>query len=82
MNRLKQTECGQILIYIHGFSNLPEDMFKDVQEFQNLCNRKKKNDVLAIPMVWPCDNDLGIIRDYRDDQKAADQSAYSFARVL
>ncbi len=82
MNRLKQTECGQILIYIHGFSNLPEDMFKDVQEFQNLCNRKKKNDVLVILMVWPCDNDLGIIRDYRDDQKAAGQSAYSFARVL
>lgn len=33
-------------------------------------------------MFWPCDNDLGIVRDYWDDQKAADQSAYSFARVL
>jgi len=82
LNRLKQTECGQILIYIHGFSNLPEDVFKDAQEFQDLCNRKKKNDVLVIPMIWPCDNDLGIVGDYRDDQKAADQSAYSFARVL
>ena len=54
-NRLKQTECGQILIYIHAFSNLAEDVFKDAKEFQNLCNRKKKNDVLVIPMIWPYD---------------------------
>ena len=29
-----------------------------------------------------CDNDLGIIKDYWDDQKAADASAPSFARAL
>ena len=33
-------------------------------------------------MIWPCDNDLGIVKDYWDDQKSADQSAFSFARVL
>ncbi|MDX2480555.1 MAG: alpha/beta hydrolase [Desulfuromusa sp.] len=82
LNRLKNTKCRQILIYIHGFSNLPEDVFPAAAEFQALCDQKKKNAILVIPIVWPCDNDLGIVQDYWDDQKAADQSAFSFARVM
>ena len=82
LGRLKQSRCRQILIYIHGFSNLPEDVFAAAQEFQKLCDNKRKDEVLVVPAVWPCDNDLGIVKDYWDDQKAADQSAYSFARVL
>ena len=35
-----------------------------------------------VPIVWPCDNDFGIVKDYWDDQKSADASAYSSARVL
>jgi len=35
-----------------------------------------------VPIIWPCDNDFGIIKDYWDDQKSADNSAFSFARVL
>jgi esterase/lipase superfamily enzyme len=80
--RLKQAPYRQILVYIHGFSNLPESVFNAVQEFQALCDHKKKGEVLVVPLVWPCDNDLGIIKDYWDDQKAADSSAYSFARIL
>ncbi len=82
LSRLKESKCRQILIYIHGFSNLPEDVFSAVNELQNLCDKTKKGEVLVIPIVWPCDNDLGIIKDYWDDQKAADQSAFSFSRVL
>lgn len=82
LNRLKNSNCRQILIYVHGFSNLPEDVFPAVAEFQALCDQKKKNEVLVVPIIWPCDNDLGIVQDYWDDQKAADQSAYSFSRVL
>jgi len=82
LNRLKNTRCRQILIYIHGFSNLPEDVFPAVAEFQALCDKKKKDEILVIPIVWPCDNDLGIVQDYWDDQKAADQSGFSFARVM
>ena len=82
LTRLKESECRQILIYIHGFSNLPESVFSAVDEFQSLCEKKKKDEVLVIPIVWPCDNDLGMIKDYWDDQKAADQSAFSFSRVL
>lgn len=82
LNRLKDCKFKQILIYIHGFSNLPESVFKSTQTLQTLCDKSKKNEVLVIPLIWPCDNDLGIVKDYWDDQKAADQSAYSFARVL
>lgn len=82
LKRLKDSKYRQILIYIHGFSNLPEAVFSAASEFQKLCDKKKKDEVLVIPIVWPCDNDMGIIKDYWDDQKAADQSAFSFARVL
>ncbi len=82
LTRLKKSDYRQILIYIHGFSNMPEDVFSGADEFQKLCDKKKKDEVLVIPLIWPCDNDKGIIQDYWDDQKAADQSAFSFARVL
>jgi esterase/lipase superfamily enzyme len=82
LSAIKASKYRQILIYIHGFSNLPEAVFRDVNEFQSLCNRKKDKEVLVIPVIWPCDNDIGIIKDYWDDQKAADQSAFAFARML
>ena len=81
-DRLKKSAAQQILLYIHGFSNLPEDVFAATAELQLLFDRQQKKMVQVIPMIWPCDNDLGVIGDYWDDQKAADQSAYSFSRVL
>ncbi len=80
--RVKKAAHRQILIYIHGFSNMPDDIFAGAQEFQELCDGRRKGEVLVIPLVWPCDNDFGIVQDYWDDQKSADASAYSFARVL
>lgn len=82
LGRLKDARCRQLLIYIHGFSNLPEAVFTATAELQRFCDRRKKNEILVVPLVWPCDNDLGIVQDYWDDQKAADLSGYSFARVL
>lgn len=81
-SQLKKTTYKQVLLYLHGFSNLPDAVFDAVDEMQSLCDAAKPNEVLIVPMIWPCDNDLGIIKDYWDDQKAADSSAYSFARVL
>ena len=82
LQSLKDSSYRQLLIYIHGFSNLPEDVFSGAQEFQDLCDGNRDEEVLVIPLVWPCDNDLGVVKDYWDDQKAADQSAFAFARVL
>jgi esterase/lipase superfamily enzyme len=80
--RLKTTSCRQILIYLHGFSNLPEDVFRGAQELQMLCDGKKDGEVMVVPMIWPCDDDKGIVEDYWDDQKSADASGFSFSRVL
>jgi len=82
LKAIKATNYRQVLLYLHGFSNLPEDVFKNAAEFQALCDKKKKGEVLVLPIIWPCDNDLGIVKDYWDDKKAADQSAFSFARML
>jgi esterase/lipase superfamily enzyme len=82
LSRLRTSEYRQILLYTHGFSNLPEDVFLAANELQELCDSAKKNEVLIVPIIWPCDNDVGIVKDYWDDQKAADMSSSSFARVM
>jgi len=82
LSKLKKSDYNQILLYIHGFSNLPDDIFEAAAEMQSLCDNKSSNEVVVVPIIWPCDNDLGIIKDYWDDQKAADYSAPAFARAL
>ncbi|MDQ8023141.1 MAG: alpha/beta hydrolase [Moraxellaceae bacterium] len=82
LTAVKEAKYRQVLVYIHGFANLPEDVFADIAEFQALCDGQKKGEVLVVPIVWPCDADMGVVKDYWDDQKAADQSAFSIARVL
>ncbi len=82
LHRVKESSYRQVLLYIHGFNNLPETVFQRTREMQKLCDKAKKNEVLVLPLIWPCDNDRGVVQDYWDDQKSADQSAYSFARIL
>jgi esterase/lipase superfamily enzyme len=82
LRRLKESDRCQILVYLHGFSNLPEDVFQAAGEFQELCDLEKPKEILVVPLIWPSDNDLGIVKGYWDDQKAADQSAFAFARVF
>ena len=82
LRRLKEANARQVLIYIHGFANLPDDVLRATREFQALCDASEPGEVLVVPLIWPCDNDLGIVKDYWDDQESADLSAFSFARVL
>lgn len=82
MSELKASPYRQLLLYIHGYSNMPEDVFQGAGEFQALCNKAANQEVLVVPVIWPCDGDFGIIKDYWDDQKSADASAPAFARAL
>ena len=82
MTELKGSPYRQMLLYIHGYSNLPEDVFKAADEFQALCDAAAPQEVLVLPVIWPCDGDIGIIQDYWDDQKSADASAPAFSRAL
>ncbi len=83
LDELKNSPYNQILIYVHGYSNLPEpSIFPRAELLQWLFDQEKKNEVLVVPMIWPCDADMGVVQDYFDDQIAADASGYAFARVF
>ncbi len=83
LNNLKNCKAKQVLFFIHGFSNLPEpDIFPRAEKLQNLFDKEEKNLVQVVPVIWPCDDDPGIVKDYWDDQKSADMSAFSLARAL
>ncbi|MGB5769264.1 MAG: alpha/beta hydrolase [Crocosphaera sp.] len=80
---LKNSQAKEILIYIHGYSNLPEPaIFPRVEELQRLFARKKPGYMVVVPIIWPCDNDFGPVKDYFDDQMAADHSGTAFARLF
>ena len=80
LDALRNCESEQLLFYIHGFSNLPEpDIFPRAETLQTMFD---ESFVKVIPLIWPCDNDLGAIKDYWDDQKSADASSFAFARIL
>ena len=58
---LKDHPAAQVLLYIHGFSNLPEpDIFPRALELQKGFDSITKGLVLVVPLVWPCDNDFGM----------------------
>lgn len=79
---LKNSEYRNILFYIHGYSNLPEDVFKKTESLQKMFDTKTSKEVLVVPFIWPCDNDLGGLKDYYDDKIAADRSATSLTNAL
>ncbi|WP_233494689.1 alpha/beta hydrolase [Ruegeria sp. A3M17] len=82
LRRVRDNNCRQILLYLHGFNNLPDDVFETTAELQRLCDQAKPEEVMALPLIWPSDAKQGIVQKYWDDQKSADQSGFSFARVL
>ena len=72
LKRLKKSKYNQILLFLHGYSNLPNVVFERTMKFQRLCDAAEAKEVLVVPLIWPCDDDRGIIKKYWDDQKAAD----------
>ena len=40
LSEIKASGYRQILLYLHGFSNLPEDVFSATKELQTFCNQK------------------------------------------
>ncbi|MGB5833415.1 MAG: alpha/beta hydrolase [Thiohalocapsa sp.] len=77
---------AEIVLYIHGFNNTPEaNIFPKTERLQALLDAHGgRNEFHVVPLIWPCDDDsfVAIADDYWDDQKAADQSGTSFARML
>ncbi len=83
LGRLRQAPSRQILLFVHGFNALPEPaVFPDALRLQGLCDQVAPGLVQVVPLVWPCDDDFGLLRDYWDDQSAAEFSALAFSRAL
>ncbi len=82
-SELKAANVKELLLYFHGYSNLPEpSIFPRTMELQQLCDQKSPGYIKVIPVIWPCDDDLGQIGDYFDDQIAADKSGLAYARLF
>lgn len=76
----------QILLYIHGFNNLPEsDIFPNAQQLETRLNNTDKGKLVkVIPIIWPCDDDhtLAFMDDYWDDAKASTATGIVMSRLL
>jgi esterase/lipase superfamily enzyme len=83
LSELKNLKVKEIFLYLHGYSSLPErDIFPRAQQLQQLFDQKASGYMVVVPIIWPCDDDAGQIKDYFDDQIAADQSGIAFARLF
>lgn len=82
-SRLRRSPRQQLLLFLHGFNCQPEQpAFPDALRLQASCDLLAPGLVEVVPLVWPCDDDLGLVLDYFDDQRAADASGLAFARLL
>ncbi|MFO1070458.1 MAG: alpha/beta hydrolase [Geminicoccaceae bacterium] len=82
-SRLRRSSRRQILLFIHGFNCQPEaKVFPAALELQRLCDGLQPDLVEVVPLVWPCDDDFGLVLDYWDDQAAAEMSGQAFARMI
>lgn len=82
LKNIKESSYKQILLYIHGFNNQPEDALSASELLQNLCELKEPGNILVIPILWPCGDKNGIIRDYWSDQQSSDMSGFALSRGL
>jgi len=71
LSELLEMKPTHLFIYIHGFNNQPEeDIIPQVRKMQSILDKFHSRS-LVIPIIWPCDNDLGLVKDYWDDRKTA-----------
>lgn len=90
LQNLKDSRCKEIVLFIHGYNVLPEGSKGDGVSggFQTAITLQKLLDAAApgryevVALLWPTDDDLGIVKDYYDDRSAAKNSGGAFARVL
>ncbi len=92
LSRLKDNESDNatatnLLLYIHGFNNLPRDVLNRAKELQWMCDKQagnaKEKRVEVIPIIWPCESTTPLIKKYWDDEDTAQMSGQqSFSRLL
>ena len=78
MDGLRYHKASRILFYIHGFNTMPDEAMRSAQALQD----KLGDSTVVVPIIWACDGDFGVIKDYWDDQRTADMSGFSIARCF
>ena len=82
-SRLRRSVRRQVLFFVHGFNCQPEArVFPDALRLQALCDALAPDLVEVVPLIWPCDDDFGLVLDYWDDQQSATVSGLALARML
>lgn len=82
--KLRSSPYKQILLFIHGFNNLPEESaFQRAEMLQALLD-KLSISVEVVPVIWPCEDHSvkNVLENYLSDQLAADASGTAFARAF
>lgn len=83
MTELRDHNKTEIMFYIHGFNNQPfSDVFPNAKKMQKQLIEEGINHIEIVPLIWPCDDDFGIIKDYMDDQETAKISGAFFSRAI
>lgn len=83
LTELKNSTVKEILLFVHGYSNLPEPaIFPRVATLQRLFEQKSPGHTLVVPVIWPCKKGVGVLEDYFNDEIAADHSGIAFSRLF
>jgi esterase/lipase superfamily enzyme len=81
--RLRQSPRRQVLLFVHGFNVQPEgSAFPTALRLQAGLDRLLGREAEVVPVIWPCDDDFGLVLDYFDDQDAAEISGFAFSRAI
>ena len=81
--RLRRSPRRQVLFFIHGFNCQPEaQVFPAAEQLQALCDQLDPGLAEVVTILWPCDDDFGVVLDYWDDQMAATASGLALGRLL
>ncbi|SNR81845.1 Alpha/beta hydrolase of unknown function [Humidesulfovibrio mexicanus] len=83
MKAMRKAATRQVLFYLHDSAQFPEEqVFPTAEKLQALFDEQDKNLVDVVPVIWPCDNGQSPMRDFHEDQIAAEASGVAFARAL
>jgi esterase/lipase superfamily enzyme len=83
MEKLMKGSEKEILFFVHGFNNQPYDtIFPRARNMQTQLEEGGLGGIAVVPIIWPCDDDFGIIQDYWDDQESAEFSGIFFSRAI
>lgn len=74
---LNETDSKHIMFTIHGFHVQPADVMNSWRELQ-----EQLPDVAVVPIMWPCADFKGLVKDYWGDREQAKNSAIALAEAV